>query len=364
MRVDPTFSDLVGRIYDCSLDKDLWPAVLGEICGVLNGKLADISVSDPLGRSFSVQASHGWEPELLARVIRHAPINPALPHGLVHPVGEPWCGSREMGVDRFRRSLYWRTCMEGQGTLDLVAVMITRKASEIGFWEVTGGEERGVFSDEDLDFARAITPHIRRAVEISGLIRNQAGTERSLHGMLERLSAAALIVAPDGTIRFRNAAAEAELRDGSFVREAAGRLVGARAEVARLLAHLGDHPMRQDGCDLVVANAAGRRLHVTWACLDRVAEAADAPFLVLLRSPEPDLRTPLGLASELYGLTRAETETLAQMLEGRSLDEAGAVLGVARSTVKTHLDGLFAKTGTRRQAELVARVMGLVTALR
>ncbi|MFC5567070.1 helix-turn-helix transcriptional regulator [Rubellimicrobium aerolatum] len=363
MQVDQAFSDLVGRIYDCSLDKDLWPAVLGEICGVLNGKLADISVSDPFGSSYEVYASHGWEPELLARVIRHAPINPALPHGLVHPVGEPWCGSREMGVERFQRSLYWRTCMAGEGTLDIVAVSITRKTNRIGFWEVTGSEERGVFSDEDLDFARAITPHIRRAVEISGLIRHQAGAERTLNEMLERLSAAALIVAPDGTIRFRNAAAEAELRDGSFVREVGGRLVGARAEVAHLLAGLGNHPLRQDGCDLVVTNGAGRRLHITWACLDRVAEAADAPFLVLLRSPEPDLRTPLGLAVDRFGLTRAETETLAQMLEGRSLDEAGAVLGVARSTVKSHLDGIFAKSGTRRQAELVARVMGLVTTL-
>jgi DNA-binding CsgD family transcriptional regulator len=114
----------------------------------------------------------------------------------------------------------------------------------------------------------------------------------------------------------------------------------------------------------VVADGTGRRLHITWACLDRVAEAADAPFLVMLRSPEPDLRTPLGMAVEVFGLTRAETETLAQVLEGRSLDEAGAVLGVARSTVKSHLDGIFAKSGARRQAELVARVMGLVTTVR
>jgi DNA-binding CsgD family transcriptional regulator len=84
----------------------------------------------------------------------------------------------------------------------------------------------------------------------------------------------------------------------------------------------------------------------------------------MLRSPEPDLRTPLGIAAEVFGLTRAETETLAQVLEGRSLDEAGAVLGVARSTVKSHLDDIFAKSGTRRQAELVARVMGLATPVR
>jgi DNA-binding CsgD family transcriptional regulator len=70
------------------------------------------------------------------------------------------------------------------------------------------------------------------------------------------------------------------------------------------------------------------------------------------------------MAVDMFGLTQAETETLAQILEGRSLDEAGAVLGVARSTVKSHGDGIFAKSGTRRQAELVTCVMGLVTPVR
>jgi DNA-binding CsgD family transcriptional regulator len=182
---------------------------------------------------------------------------------------------------------------------------------------------------------------------------------------LDRLAAGAVIVAPDGLIRFRNEAAEAEFRDGSFVREVQGRMVGARAEVARFLAQIGAHPThRQAGFDVVVANGAGRRLHITWACLDRVAEAADAPFLLLLKSPEPDLRTPLGMAAEIFALTGAEMQTLAQVLEGRSLEEAGAVLGIARSTVKSHLDAIFAKSGTRRQAELVARVMGLATTVR
>jgi DNA-binding CsgD family transcriptional regulator len=365
MRVDPAFSDLVGQVYDCSLDKDRWPAVLGEICGVLRGKMADLSVFDGSGAAMQVHASHGWPPELLDRVLRHTHLNPALPLGMVHPLGEPWCGSREMGVERFRRTLYWQSCMKGEGTLDLVAVTITRKTTQTGFWAVTGGEERGVFSDEDLDFARAITPHIRRAVEISGVIQHQASVERTLHRMLDRLAAGAVIVTPDGLIRFRNEAAEAELRNGTFVREVQGRLVGARAEVARVLAQLGSHPTRrQGGFDVVVADGTGRQLHITWACLDRVAEAADAPFLLLLKEPEPDLRTPLGMAAEIFGLTAAEIQTLAQILEGRSLDEAGQVLGIARSTVKSHLDDIFAKSGTRRQAELVARVMGLATTVR
>lgn len=34
------------------------------------------------------------------------------------------------------------------------------------------------------------------------------------------------------------------------------------------------------------------------------------------------------------------------------------MLGAAKSTVKTHLDNVFKKTGTRRQAELVRLIAG------
>lgn len=365
MRVDQAFSDLIGRVYDCSLDQGLWPRALEDICGVLNGKFADLTVFDGVRGVMQVQASYGIPPELLESMLRHAHLNPAIPMGLVYPLGEPWCGSRQMGVEQFRKSLYWRSCMAGAGTLDVLAVAITRKVTQFGAWEVTGSEERGLFSDEDLDIARVITPHIRRAVEISGAIRHNAGVERTLQEMLEHVAAGAVIIARDGIIRFRNQAAEAELRDGSLVREVQGRLVGSHPEVGRLLAQLGEHPTRrQDGYDALVANEKGRQLHITWACLDRVADAVDAPFLILLKSPDADLRTPLGAAVDLFGLTGAEAQTLAQILEGRSLEEAGAVLGVARSTVKSHLDDIFAKSGTRRQTELVARVMGLVTAVK
>jgi DNA-binding CsgD family transcriptional regulator len=269
-----------------------------------------------------------------------------------------------MGFDRFRETLYWKSGICDFGTMDLIAVPFVRKVMQVGVWEVTGAFERGPFSEENIDFARLITPHIRRAVEISGLLKYHPVIEGTLRSVLDRLAAAAVIIAPDRTIRFCNERAETEFRQGSFVRNVKGRLVAWHPEVARLLATLPDKmSRRQHGRDLVAVDGEGRRLHVTWAKLDRAADETDAPHLVLLRPPDPDLRTPLAAAAELFDLTAAETQTLAQILEGRSLDEASAVLGVARSTVKTHLDAVFTKSGTHRQPDLVRRVMGLVTTL-
>jgi DNA-binding CsgD family transcriptional regulator len=57
---------------------------------------------------------------------------------------------------------------------------------------------------------------------------------------------------------------------------------------------------------------------------------------------------------ELYDLTPAEARLARLLARGRSLREAARLHTVALSTVRTQVKGVLQKTGTRRQAELVA----------
>lgn len=60
------------------------------------------------------------------------------------------------------------------------------------------------------------------------------------------------------------------------------------------------------------------------------------------------------------GCTRAEVRLLVVLLEGSGLPEAAEKLCVSQNTVKTQLAGLFQKTGTRRQVDLVRTVSGWI----
>jgi DNA-binding CsgD family transcriptional regulator len=84
----------------------------------------------------------------------------------------------------------------------------------------------------------------------------------------------------------------------------------------------------------------------------------------LLREPGAELTSPLSNAAGFYHLTTGETQVLAQVLNGHTLAEAAEILGVARSTVKSHLDVIYRKTNTHRQADLVRLVMSLTSPLR
>jgi len=68
------------------------------------------------------------------------------------------------------------------------------------------------------------------------------------------------------------------------------------------------------------------------------------------KAAEPELR-------QLYGLTSTEARLANLLMEGKTLDECGCQLGIRRSTVRMHLRNLFAKTGVRRQGELVSLLL-------
>ncbi len=121
------------------------------------------------------------------------------------------------------------------------------------------------------------------------------------------------------------------------------------------------------GLDAFLTDASGRTLHVTWAGLEQAGEEIGSPVLLLLCEPEAALTTRLASAASLYQLTTAEIQVLGQVLQGNALADVADVadiLGLARSTVKTHLDAIYRKTQTNRQAELVSRIMSLATPLR
>lgn len=64
------------------------------------------------------------------------------------------------------------------------------------------------------------------------------------------------------------------------------------------------------------------------------------------------------IVARSFKLTPGELRVLLAVTEAGSVPETAQALGVAETTVKTHLHRIFAKTGTRRQADLVKLVAG------
>lgn len=81
----------------------------------------------------------------------------------------------------------------------------------------------------------------------------------------------------------------------------------------------------------------------------------DRKAIVIVRPVAADGDGPVDLAH--FGLTAAEMRLAKFLLQGRSLADAAVELDIAYETARTHLRAVFTKTGTHRQAELVARLL-------
>jgi len=76
------------------------------------------------------------------------------------------------------------------------------------------------------------------------------------------------------------------------------------------------------------------------------------------------LDNPVGeLVARHFELTPTELRVLRSIVEIGGVPETAAALGVAESTVKTHLHRVFSKTGASRQADLVKLAAGFSSPL-
>jgi DNA-binding CsgD family transcriptional regulator len=85
----------------------------------------------------------------------------------------------------------------------------------------------------------------------------------------------------------------------------------------------------------------------TWFVTDRPAA------IVFVADPDSAPRTAQDQLRNLYRLTRAEAAVAMAIARGEGLQAAADELTISLTTARTHLQHVFEKTDTRRQAELV-----------
>jgi DNA-binding CsgD family transcriptional regulator len=83
-----------------------------------------------------------------------------------------------------------------------------------------------------------------------------------------------------------------------------------------------------------------------------------------VRKAALELPHPLETVAKTFKLTPTEMRVLMMIVEVGGVPEIASVLGVSETTVKTHLQHIFAKTGAARQADLVKLVASYMSPLR
>jgi DNA-binding CsgD family transcriptional regulator len=93
-----------------------------------------------------------------------------------------------------------------------------------------------------------------------------------------------------------------------------------------------------------------------------VDDAHPVRAIVFVSDPAQRVRPTPATLHALYGLTPAEYRLAMLLADGKEPNAIAEMIGVSRNTLKTQLAGIYRKTGTSRQAQLVGLLLQLPTA--
>ncbi|WP_169333724.1 helix-turn-helix transcriptional regulator [Nocardia higoensis] len=352
------FSEIVARIERAALHPADWANAMDDLVAAVGADRGALIVGAPNCRTMTACSTGAGELRRTynARFWRIDPIATALaqaPAGLVTTCEE----LLEPGY--LRRHPFFSGWLAphglGNGMLTVVA-----DGDRIAWLALYPDHDR------DLDHARAaptirlLLPHLRHAVTAQSRLVEADSARRRVTEVLERYRHGVLVVTAGGVIGYRNPAASAVLaaRDGLAIGRR-GHLESTDSVAAANLRALIAAATRTTG-----PRAGGRYLmprpggRTPYALLVLPLESACAPederaAVVVVVDPERETRGGGETLRQLYGLTGAEARVAAAALRGAGLRAIAEDLAVSVNTARTHLQHVFDKSGTHRQAELV-----------
>jgi DNA-binding CsgD family transcriptional regulator len=229
--------------------------------------------------------------------------------------------------------------------------------------------EVSAYGEADARLFSAWLPHLKRALGQQTLFQHDSQQRWTQAQMLEACVDALFVLDADARLLNANPQGEAVLRQGTTLRCHNGRVVAqaqdAQRRLLRTLDALG-HGQARAARLLNLCDATGGGLAVAslTPLPERMQTQPDMRRLILLRLREARCQTiaPSHLI-DLFGLTSTEARVVASLSQGQGVEQIALAQQVQANTVLAHLKRAMVKTGTHRQAELVALVCRACLAL-
>ena len=239
------FSSLIGSIYDCAIDPDLWPKTMGQICAELGGYSAGIFVldfeanepgtaGDRLVRDFGPPSD--WDRKLADVFGSLKQIHRPFLGRRAPQLDEPILLPRDSGVAaaHFNEPAH-RQWAEPQGIHQVMEAVALAEPRRLGLFSVTRQVTKGEFTDGDIALLRRLAPHIRRAITISDLLDIKRLETQALKAALDGLATGVVIVGEDARILHANESATGIMAGTGALSERRGHLTCSQPRQSREL---------------------------------------------------------------------------------------------------------------------------------
>jgi DNA-binding CsgD family transcriptional regulator len=355
MRAAPAISSLIEDIYEAALEPERWNDVVVGINDFVGGRACGIISKDSVSKIGETHYYCGVDPHYIKLYTdgysRFGPLARLPPPGQVVSIPDI------LSYEEYSRGQFYQEWLRPQGCVDIANVVLEKSSCPVLLAFLVGDRVMG--GDMRRRIAQ-VAPHAKRAVMINRAIEYKKSQTASFADALDAFGAGVFLVDTQCRIVHVNAAGQEMLGEDDVLRVIGGQLAardrqanhGLREGVANV--RLG---LETDGTALSLIAHDGAHYVAHLLPLKSVVRTGSPPLgavvAVFVRKVELDSQAYGGLIARAFGLTPAELRVLLAVVEVGGVPETSERLGVAETTVRTHLYRVFSKTGASRQADLV-----------
>lgn len=367
--MEQRLDDIIEGIYAAALDSSKWQGVLREICrrvGAVSGFYAGLDVRQGRG-AFWHTFGHTTEMALLYNQ-NYLGLDPTLAHIIKNP-GTAFSCNEYLSDANVAASRFHAQFMIPHGLRHVLSGVISLQGSMISLFGFQRLINQPPFSRADTAVAQRLIPHFAAADRIAAKVGKISDVKQLAMSMLDRLDYGIVFVSKNGQIQLTNQRAELWLEQGALVRSHFGRIQLSATKDSAVLDQMiravgsgNGQPGRVMTIETATIDGATRaRVIVLPMSQQGQAQLDDDKACAALVISHIDQQRQMApqLLSETYRLTRAETKVLTGLVSGKTQDELADSLCVSLSTIKSHTQHIYQKTGLSRQVDLVRLVYGL-----
>lgn len=359
---------LTGRIYDAALDAQLWSGALEEVCSYVGGSAANLFSQDIESGCPAVVFQWGNDPdyETLYRE-KYYRLNPLAPAMASFEVGMVHSQSDMMPYEEFYRTRFYQEWVKPQGIIDVVGANLDRTATRFAMLAIRQYERDGRVTEDTRRRVGMIVPHVRRAIAIGQVLDFNSSLATALTEALDALKSGVALVDARGDVSFANESAAVLFESGGLVQRVDNRFVAHDPKARKALSEAfaaavsGDAALGTKGAAIPMRAACGERwianvLPLTSGARRQAGRRHAAVAAVFMRRAALNAPAVMAQIGRSFRLTPGEQRVLNAIVEVGGVAATAGALGLSETTVKTHLQNLYVKTGVNRQAELVKLV--------
>ncbi|MGV0743456.1 helix-turn-helix transcriptional regulator [Mycolicibacterium sp. XJ870] len=357
------FSRVVSEIYASSINPANWPVALSEIGRVLDASGCAIYIGRGTSRSLmsatvpsearESYTEHFYTVDYILEAVEKGP------GGLIH-------GGQALVALR-THSEFESDFLRPHHMDDGLFMQLNVGTTPASFLAAAPKRQEPFDTAERVKFVSAVTRHLQQSLRTQDHLAELRGAAEEIAGVIEAVRHGVVIVGPGRTVAQLNSVADRIIKsgDGLCIRDGSveATCTSTDEQLQRSItgALVEQRCGSRSGDTFVCSRPSGKRPYVIHVLPLPLAEGLlAAKALVMIIDPEQDHEPPKVLIRRLFGLTNSEADVALRVMRGDGLKPISLDLALSRATVNTHLQHIFDKTDTHRQAELVRLLLAII----